>query len=562
MFKTTKLLARIEFDHNKLSTETIEIKWPFRYFNDLRLLNFSHNLISSLSESWFLPYMLETFDLSYNTLTILNDLEFIWFIRYNMELILTHNQITNIYLHNKSENSDIVFSKEFQKELLKIDLNHNPINCDCKHLSFVQYFNKYHLKENIHFHMKELYCAEPNRLKGIQVEHLNPRELICEFEENCPLNCKCLIRSYDQSLVIDCSGKNLKIVPELPTMDNYSLQNIELNMENNHLKILPAATKQGYANVTKLLIANNLLTNLHKQQLPHNLTYLDIRGNQLETLYTDTLMFLNSSKSTEVLLSNNPWLCNCDARSLLRFTQNNIQLFKDFSNMTCSNTDQITYFYDLNDLCPIERTFYILLFLILALICLLLALYYKYENEVKIWLYAHNMCLWLVTEYELDQDKIYDAFISYSAKDEDFVLDILMPELENGHPAFKLCVHVRDWLVGECIPDQILRSIADSKKTIIVLSKHFIESVWAKMEFKIAHQAALNEGRAKVIVIIYEDIGDVEKLDDDLKGYLKMNTYLKWGDNWFWEKLRYAMPHVGKNRGTLLELSEMSNVRN
>ena len=46
-------------------------------------------------------------------------------------------------------------------------------------------------------------------------------------------------------------------------------------------------------------------------------------------------------------------------------------------------------------------------------------------------------------------------------------------------------------LYREAISDQIVGSVYNSRKTIIVLSQSYIESQWSDMEFKAAHKKAL-----------------------------------------------------------------------
>lgn len=56
-----------------------------------------------------------------------------------------------------------------------------------------------------------------------------------------------------------------------------------------------------------------------------------------------------------------------------------------------------------------------------GIICLVSVLIYKtYELNIKVFLYYHGITF--VKEELLDQDKVFDAFISFSHEDDEFVI--------------------------------------------------------------------------------------------------------------------------------------------
>nr|XP_014088487.2 protein toll-like [Bactrocera oleae] len=442
---------------------------------------------------------------------------------------------------------------------LKIKMAGNPVVSDC---TLVWIYS-----DNYRSLFDDLECDQTSTKIIKDLTQLERNELYAWKPVMCPSKCNCYTQS--EFFHINCNGAQLDVIEQLPRPEQFGLKSSILNITGNNFSVLPLNTTFGYANVSELYASYNKITNISLTQLPTNLKVLDLRNNRLKSLNDEFLhTILNDNTNLKSLyLSENPWFCDCAAQQLLFTIRANRQRILDVKKLHCVNLRNRTLLTaNVLELCQsavnVKHYQYMIATIItMALIVIILlsiiALFYKYKLEVQVWLYGHNILRCWIHETELDKHKTFDAFISYAHQDADFVNHILLPQLEQGEPPFRVCTHERNWLAGAYIPEQIIESVDQSRRTIIVLTQHFIESDWARMEFRTAHQCSLNEGRARIIMIKYGEITNSELLDKELKAYLDMNTYFDWQDDRFWDKLRYAMPHkMGKKRNTdMLEVS-------
>lgn len=81
-------------------------------------------------------------------------------------------------------------------------------------------------------------------------------------------------------------------------------------------------------------------------------------------------------------------------------------------------------------------------------------------------------------------------------------------------------------MAGERIPDQVSRSVAGSKRTIVILSEHFLDSMWGQLEFRTAYQQVLTDRCMRLIVIVMGDLPPKEKMDDELKVVYFSDNYI------------------------------------
>ncbi|CAH0583308.1 unnamed protein product [Chrysodeixis includens] len=287
-----------------------------------------------------------------------------------------------------------------------------------------------------------------------------------------------------------------------------------------------AAAAADYAQ--SLQLSDNNISHVGVNDLPPHILELDLRRNQISRLDVETATALASGPQ-QLWLGGNPLACDCRAEPALSVLRAAAAL-RD--NATCPAQAQCG---------AAPRTALLLGGVLLALgaAAALLALLALPAARLRIKLALHAWG-WLPAR-ESDDGLRFDAFVSFSHGDERFVREQLVARLESGPAPYRLCLHYRDWAPGGWIPAQIAGSVRASRRTLAVVSEHFLRSAWACAELREAHALALAEREPRLVVLLLEDPARLP-LDDKLRGYLASNTYVRWGDPWFWQKLRRALP--------------------
>ncbi|KAJ4443741.1 hypothetical protein ANN_05519 [Periplaneta americana] len=151
---------------------------------------------------------------------------------------------------------------------------------------------------------------------------------------------------------------------------------------------------------------------------------------------------------------------------------------------------------------------------------------------------------------ENNEDFEYDAFVSYSRFDRQWVLEEMTPALENCEEEFRLCLHERDFILGSFISLNIVRSMQRSRFTILVLSNNFVKSQlisfqWCRWEMEMANHKVFETGREFLILVELERL-DQKIVPAHLRLLMDTRTYLEWPERdadatEAWKRLRACL---------------------
>uniref|UniRef100_A0A8C4TKJ3 Toll-like receptor 22 n=1 Tax=Erpetoichthys calabaricus TaxID=27687 RepID=A0A8C4TKJ3_ERPCA len=349
---------------------------------------------------------------------------------------------------------------------------------------------------------------------------------------------------------------------------------------------LPANSLQGLPSL-KRVYANNLNLNfIHPNTFtytPH-LQFLELTGNplghidpsvfhatpNLRVLYLDStrvqsldfLIHTNLTElqiltvdSNEIMRKKNPFTCSCENAWFLNWSLSDPQVQVTFLNtFTCSHPASYVGMKLVDfktDLCLVDYEFvcFISSFSIVAVTMVAASVYHYLRWQVA-YVYYYLMAFLYDRRQRAQplQAYEYDAFVSYNRNDELWVLKELIPNLEEKQ-GWKLCLHHRDFEPGKAIVENIVDSIYRSRKTICLISRHFLESEWCSREMQVASVRLMDEKEDILVLVFLEDLPSAQLSPyHRMRKLVKRKTYLKWPqnreeDNLFWHKLKTALNH-------------------
>ena len=577
LFRSLRSLEVVRLDANKITK--IEQN-PFLKHSGLRQLNLGNNKLSSFPSWIFGLIKIEVIDLSFNELTF-QDLEKA-LEDFDQPIYSDPLKKTPTVL-NLSNNNISTLIDSAGLEQIKVDrlipplrqskfvylwkayvikLTGNPLACDCIMWAVAREVRKI-LETNpkIRPRFDTWICDWPYRVKGKSILELGENQWMPRKSppQNCPPKCFCQERCSDGIVVVDCEERNLTKFPSIMPQGI-----IELNLINNEIKDIPAYSF--LTNVTVLKLTNNKIDQLQASVLQklQIMEVLLIDSNKLTSLPRE----IESMNFTELSLDQNWFKCDCTTKWMKQWLLNNRDHVRNIEKVLCNsgntfgqaiyslpNNNFICYMTTERPISEEENEFpetIMASFLggLLLTILILAALLYKYHREVKVFMFTHFNWHPFDRIDDSDPSKIYDALLSYSKDDLPWVVDTLLKGLETQDPPYKICFHHRDFLVGAAIEENILKSVDQSKRMLMVLSPSFARSEWCLLEFRAAHRKVLEDRMNYLIIILFDDV-DVAELDDEIKLYMRTKQYVRVGDKNFWQKLYYAMPQRNQARESL-----------
>ncbi|NXY20089.1 TLR5 protein, partial [Atrichornis clamosus] len=326
-----------------------------------------------------------------------------------------------------------------------------------------------------------------------------------------------------------------------------------LHLNNNYLSALPQEIFKGLTSLKRLNLASNLLSHLSPGLFPQSLTNLNLSGNQLFSPEPEVFMTLSILDIT-----HNKYVCDCALKSLLVWlNETNVTLAGSQSDRYCVYPPAfegvpLSYLtYDDCDEDELQQTlrFSLFIFLSVTLVMFLVAVIIFTRCRGICFVWYKTITKKVIDSHPRVADKSeyrYDAYLCYSKNDFEWVQNSLLKHLDSQYfhkNRFTLCFEERDFLPGEEHINNIRDAIWNSRKTICIVTRHFLKDGWCVEAFNFAQSRYFCDLKDVLIVVVVGSLSQYQLMKHKpIRNFLQRSQYLRWPEDyqdvdWFLDNL-------------------------
>lgn len=345
---------------------------------------------------------------------------------------------------------------------------------------------------------------------------------------------KCLPKGVE---ILDLQNNQISVIPSfIVKMENLS----SLNLNANRLRDLPVC--DGFPKMTELLLKSN-------------------------SLHAPSLRNLRSCPNLKILdASHNPFTCTCPLRPFIRLgiqtkyerSHSGLELLNWPESYHCIYPEEVRdAMLESIQILEVSCSASLLAATILVPSVALIATVFFLCRRLDVPWYMGMIWQWTRAKHRARMRQLrpedlvgieFHAFVSYSQHDADWVKNFLLLNLEGPSGGLRICHHEKDFVPGKTIMENIITCVEKSRRSVFVLSAHFVKSEWCHYELYFASHQRLSQGSDSIVLVLLEPLPQylIPSKYFQLKSMMNRHTYLEWPQDkakhrLFWANLRAAL---------------------